>query len=326
MAGASLQGQRVRERRARANALVDQALLAVRGGDIDGALSSLSQAKQLHVPVRDLDYVRALVFLKKGRLGDARECLKEELRHWPEHHTAQELLATVLRTEEAHYQTELEACEDTAFHELVEQVRPYTMLPAPRLYTLYRLARKVCVLDIPGNVVECGVAGGGSTALLAAVVKRYSQRPRHVFACDSYEGMPAPSRHDTVAGTPADAIGWGEGTCAASEESLHEVCTRIGAADIVTPIRGYFEETFPALKDTLCAIALLHVDCDWYASTKAVFEHLYDQVVQHGVIQVDDYGYWAGVEQAVQEFQIERNVCLEIKDIGGAAWLVKPAR
>ncbi len=56
------------------------------------------------------------------------------------------------------------------------------------LFALFTLAKKVCTDDISGNFVECGVAAGGSTALLAYVIKRYSKRQRTLFACDERYG------------------------------------------------------------------------------------------------------------------------------------------
>ncbi len=68
--------------------------------------------------------------------------------------------------------------DDPAFDGLLTIIRPYSMVSKKRLFSLFSLARQVCLLDLPGNFVECGVAAGGSSALLAHVIKRYSKRPR----------------------------------------------------------------------------------------------------------------------------------------------------
>ena len=49
-------------------------------------------------------------------------------------------------------------------------------------------------------------------------------------------------------------------------------------------------------------IAILRLDTDWYDSTMHELEHLYDRVPSGGVLIMDDYGFWQGARQAVDEF------------------------
>lgn len=59
-------------------------------------------------------------------------------------------------------------------------------------------------------------------------------------------------------------------------------------------IKGWFSETLPSFKARVLAkqkrkkIALLHVDCDLYSSTKTVFEHLGDNIGPGTVIVFDE--------------------------------------
>jgi hypothetical protein len=267
--------------------------------------------------------LRALCFLKKESLGDARECLKEELRFFPGNEAAAKLLEEVLRLEGEGLDDQY-AKEDEEFGEILRAIRPYSMLPAPRLYTLFLLAKDVCARKVSGNFIECGVAGGGSTALLALVIKRYSAVPRKVYACDSYEGMPEPSEEDVLNGMKADDTAWGTGTCAAPEESVRAIAAQLGVEDLVIPIKGFFEDTLPERKKEIGAIACLHIDCDWYASAKTILRELYDQILSGANIQVDDYGYWEGMKKALDEFQAERGLSFRINDIDGmSAWFQK---
>jgi len=55
-------------------------------------------------------------------------------------------------------------------------------------------------------------------------------------------------------------------------------------------------------------IAILHLDGDWYASTKCCFDNLYDKVSPGGLIQIDDWGYWAGARKATTEFLGARGI------------------
>ncbi len=302
---------------------IDQALGLIKSNDLSQAMTQLIEAKRLQMPVQDLDYVRGLCFVRMGRLGDAREALKEELRHFPTNEAAEKLLQDVM-AEEAKTSNAAPSSDDTEFNEMLEVIRPYTMLPINRLFSLYQLTKQICQRNIPGNFVECGVAGGGSTALMLLIIQKYSQSPRTIFACDSYEGMPKPSAEDTLENVAADDTGWGTGTCAAPESSVKEICEKIGMSQHLRVVKGYFENTLPEVKQEMGQLAFLHIDCDWYESTKTILHELYDQVTPGTAIQVDDYGYWDGVGKALHEFEQVRGLNFSIEPLEGAAWFQKP--
>ena len=189
------------------------------------------------------------------------------------------------------------------------------MLSNERLYNLFKQSRDLCRRNIAGNFVECGVAAGGSSALLAYVIKRHSTQPRRLFSFDSFSGMPEAGARDTHLGITADGTGWGTGTCAAPVQSLISLCERLAVADVVEPIAGYFEETVPAQQNHLGQIALLHLDGDWYSSTKVVLENLFDKVSSGGILQIDDFGFWDGCREAVVEFETARKLSFPLERI-----------
>ncbi len=71
---------------------------------------------------------------------------------------------------------------------------------------------------------------------------------------------------------------------------------------------GLFEDTLPGFAQTNPQLALLHMDGDWYSSTRDIMIHLYDKVRKGGYVQIDDYGYWEGCRRAVHEYFAERNL------------------
>ena len=73
------------------------------------------------------------------------------------------------------------------------------------------------------------------------------------------------------------------------------------------------------------AIAVLHLDGDWYDSVKVCLEHFYDRVSPGGIIQIDDYGHWQGARKAVDEFMATRHITVPLRylDYTGRQ-LVKP--
>ncbi|NER93585.1 MAG: hypothetical protein F6J86_07060 [Symploca sp. SIO1B1] len=202
------------------------------------------------------------------------------------------------------------------FQQLLSAVRPYTMLSEDRLFSLYSRAKQICLDDIPGNFVECGTWRGGSAALLAFVSKHYSLRPRLLYAFDTFAGMPEPRDMDKHQGIPANDTGLGVGTLKAPIlEGLAQICQALDVRDIVVPVQGLFAQTLPQYQSRISNIALLHADGDWYESTMDILNNLFEQVVNDGVIQIDDYGFWEGCRQAIHEFERSQGLSFALRII-----------
>ena len=70
--------------------------------------------------------------------------------------------------------------------------------------------------------------------------------------------------------------------------------------DRVHFVKGKVEDTVPGGRRSRSSI--LRLDTDWYASTRHELEHLYPRLVSGGVLLIDDYGWWQGSREAVDEF------------------------
>ena len=70
-------------------------------------------------------------------------------------------------------------------------------------------------------------------------------------------------------------------------------------------------------------VALLRLDTDFYESTRAELEALYPLLAPGGVFILDDYGYWRGAKQAVDEYFAHEAV-LFVRVDASARLLVKP--
>jgi macrocin-O-methyltransferase TylF-like protien len=179
------------------------------------------------------------------------------------------------------------------FPSIFERIAPYTMIGESRLYGLYHAVRTVIENEIPGDIVECGVARGGSAALLALALKGLGS-DRVLWVCDTFEGIPAATEDD-----PPEAQQY-TGQLRGDYEDVKRLFRDLGILDNCILVKGLFQDTLPTLK--IKEIALLHLDGDWYESTKSGMESLYDKVSPGGIIQIDDYGHWAGCRKAVDEF------------------------
>lgn len=302
--------------RKKVKALLKEAAQAYAGKDYASVIALTSTAKELREPVRGLDYLRACAWTDMGMLADAYEAAKEELRWFPDDPRTRELYDSLKRKMP---QLSAQFLGDTEFSELYPVVKPYTMVWPDRLYSLFFHACQICREGRKGNFVECGVAGGGSSGLLSKVLRDHCPfEETALFCCDSFSGMPAPTELDTHAGVSANDTGWGEGTCSAPEDSLFELCDKLGTRGRIRTVKGFFEDTLKEAKTDMGAIVFLHMDGDWYSSTRTILAELYDSLLPGAYVQIDDYGHWDGCRKAVHEFEAARGLQLPLKPIDGS--------
>lgn len=178
-----------------------------------------------------------------------------------------------------------------ALHETVEYIRAHA---AEALCLRNRdklLAYAVARAPAEGLVLEFGVHKGASLDILA---RRLA--PRTVYGFDSFEG------------NPEDWSGW---------DAPRGVFDRGGRLPRVPAnaclVKGWFEDSLPRwLAAHPGNVALLHVDCDLYRSTRTVFEHLGERIVTGTVIVFDEYfnyvNWQAHEHRAFQEFVAARGL------------------
>ncbi len=189
---------------------------------------------------------------------------------------------------------------------LIYRVRNYTGLSVPRLLALYNLSKEIDRLSVPGNIVECGVRNGGSSAVMAFVSNKASLS-RDIWLFDSFEGLPKPTIED---GNKAQTE-YHEGKCLGSVDTVKEILNQLYIPENrVHIVEGWFEETFPSVK--INEVALLHIDADWYESVKLCLEKFYDSVRPGGFIVLDDYGHWEGCRRATDEFLKKRSLNINL--------------
>ena len=309
------------------DALMKESETTILSGNFPLALKLLNQVKgltQVKVPsptssqtvvsldpdvVGPVDYLRALCFLRMKDPFHARQALLEELRFNHGNDDARDLLHRVNSSLKASFELpESVVASEPLFATLYDSLKDHSMLNWPRLFGLYVHGKQVCEENIPGDFIECGVAGGGSTVLLATVIKHFSSVPRRIIACDTFEGMPVPDVHgrDTIEsgkGGSAEDSNWATGTCAGSLVAVRNLADHFGVE--VTFVPGLFQDTLPHLlaseEGGVTNIAMAHLDCDWYESTASCLYHVYPKLSQGAILQIDDYHYWDGCQQAVKE-------------------------
>ena len=86
-------------------------------------------------------------------------------------------------------------------------------------------------------------------------------------------------------------------------------------------IAGWFRDKLPHFA---CGpITVLRIDGDWYNTTMDCLTSLYPQVVQDGLILLDDYYYWEGCTHAVHDFLSKSSLPDHLRQFDDNAYVVK---
>lgn len=186
----------------------------------------------------------------------------------------------------------------------IQAALPYSKQNHARLGGLYSALRDVDDNGIAGDFVECGVFKGSST-----ILARLTSPARRCWLYDTFAGMTAPLPVDvTRSGKSAvkkygilDGKPW-------MAVSLEDVKANLRAAGVYDAskllfVAGDVCDTVPLSYPY--EIAVLRLDTDFYASTKACLVSLYPRLAKGGFLIVDDYGHWAGARLAVDEYFIK---------------------
>jgi hypothetical protein len=155
------------------------------------------------------------------------------------------------------------------------------------------LSRSVELAPKTGLFVEFGVASGRTISHMAGLTSST------LYGFDSFEGLPEAWRS-----------GFDKGAFARNLPPVP------GNVEL---IKGWFDETLPKfLAEHPEPLALLHVDCDLYSSTKTIFDLLGSRLRPGSVIVFDEYWNYPGWKlheyKAFEEMKAARG--LTCKPIG----------
>lgn len=191
---------------------------------------------------------------------------------------------------------------------ITARVAPYTMTSPERIASLCHAVEYTIKYDIPGDIVECGVWRGGSMMATALTLLHLGETSRKLHLFDTFEGMSEPTSVDVQAqsgvsaqtmmraASRADPV-WAYAPIDDVRANLES--TGYPSANLFF-VKGKVEETIPTNAPE--QIALLRLDTDWYESTLHELRHLYPRLAGKGALIIDDYGYWQGARQAVDEY------------------------
>jgi O-methyltransferase len=211
---------------------------------------------------------------------------------------------------------------------LTSRLLPYTMGGRKALENAFDMILHVNTKNIPGGLVECGVAEGGTAAMLALANRELGGTVRQKWLFDSYEGLPEPTEEDYINGEVGHFIRpLPKGSCLGTIDQVRELMIDNLGFDKneFNFVQGWFQDTVPVYKDRIGdSIAILRLDGDWYESTRIPLDNFYDNVSVGGVVIVDDYATCFGSRKALDEFRSERKIESPLQSDGrGGVWFVK---
>ena len=193
-----------------------------------------------------------------------------------------------------------------------------TMIGIKRLRNVRRCVQTVIDEGVPGDLIEAGCWRGGAAIMMRGVLEANGEQGRHVWAADSFAGVPAPNEELY----PADAgdLNHTADQLAVPVEEVRGNFERYGLLDDrVHLLEGWFKDTLPTLAGHRWAV--MRLDGDLYESTIDSLTNLYDGLSVGGFVIIDDY-VWDNCRAAVDDFRAERGISDEVHEIDwtGAYW------
>ncbi|UKD57421.1 TylF/MycF family methyltransferase [Amycolatopsis sp. FU40] len=198
-----------------------------------------------------------------------------------------------------------------------------TYLSPEKLTRLTGAVHEVAKRGVPGDLLEFGVALGGSSVLLA----RHATNERQFHGFDVFARIPEPTsakddakskeRYQVIAAGESPGIG-GDPYYGYRTDLYEQVCATF--ARYGRPVdekriflhRGLFEETWPGY--TRASVAFAHLDCDWYDPVRFCLNAVLPRLSPGATLILDDYHDYGGCRTAVDEFLQENSGAFAVDD------------
>jgi O-methyltransferase len=186
-----------------------------------------------------------------------------------------------------------------------------TMVGLTRLDDLQQCVETVVADEIEGDLIEAGVWRGGASMLIRATLDTLGARDRLVWLADSFAGFPEPDPESypddgDLDLSPHDFL-------AAGVEEVQSYFARLGLAEGVRFVPGFFHQTMPRLGGRRWA--LVRLDGDTYESTWTTLEALYPGLAKGGYLIVDDYGFVPACREAVGDYRTAHGIEEPIEEV-----------
>jgi asparagine synthase (glutamine-hydrolysing) len=161
---------------------------------------------------------------------------------------------------------------------------------------------------VSGSVLECGIALGGSAIVLA----RLMGPAREFHGYDVFGMIPPPGenddeksrrRYEVIRSGESAGIG-GDPYYGYVERLYDRVVETFGRYGLAVDGRrvSLHEGLFADTLHPEAAVALAHIDCDWYEPVRLCLDRIYPKLAPGGYMVLDDYNDYGGCRRATDEF------------------------
>jgi Macrocin-O-methyltransferase (TylF) len=184
--------------------------------------------------------------------------------------------------------------QDDAFNALARKFcasNPGNGADLPRLIAFMLNIEQVLKDGVAGDFAELGVWRGNTAAVLAHYA---ATDARGTILFDTFSGF---DKRD-LTGIDAGQKSYFWDTSLALAQSV------VGHTGSVDYVKGYFPDSIRE-DDRARRYAVISLDCDLYAPTKAGLEFFYPRMNRGGLFLLHDYsgGVWSGCTRAIDEFR-----------------------
>lgn len=200
------------------------------------------------------------------------------------------------------------------FWEINDRCEIDTLTSNERMYALYKAIKYVVKYKIPGDIVECGVWAGGSMVFCALTLLKLNDTKRKLYLYDTYSGMNEPTERDMRLWDNKTATDFLKDMkdklsvdfCVPLEKVKENLYFTGYPKENLIFVKGEVENTIPGIVPE--KISILRLDTDWYESTYHELVHLFPLLAKHGILLIDDYGYWKGNKEATDKYFKENKI------------------
>jgi predicted O-methyltransferase YrrM len=171
-------------------------------------------------------------------------------------------------------------------------------------YELFRMS-----VNIPGEIVECGVFKGVSFVRFAHFREIFGlSDSKRITGFDTFDEFPDPTYapdKELLDRFLADA-----GNMSISKDQLTEILNNKKLDKNIALVEGDVSITIPEYvkSNKRLSISFLNLDVDLYEPSRVILENLYPLLSSGGILLLDDYGKFPGETRAVDEYFSEKEV------------------
>jgi O-methyltransferase len=161
------------------------------------------------------------------------------------------------------------------------------------------------------NMVEIGVGTGHGLVFFQKLINLYNLIDSKIYGYDTFEGVPVPTDRDIASDGKLlkdiykekikknDVSGWNNNSLDYVKK-IYSDNTKNN--NNLTLIKGKVEETLRIKENLPENISLLRIDLELYEATKFSIEKLVPNIVNGGILMVDNYSSYSGVKDAFDEY------------------------